>query len=124
MRPAVGGCPPPARVAHRPPAAGGAKPGPTRPTAPPTGRRRGPTGRLVHALVADRAAVAPGRPAVVAPDGALSYAELDDRANRLAWRLRQLGVRPGVLVGLCLPRSSALFVGALGILRAGGAYVP
>jgi amino acid adenylation domain-containing protein len=83
-----------------------------------------PTDRLVPALVAAHARTAPSRPAVVAPDGALSYADLDERAGRLAARLRRLGVGPGVPVGLCLPRSAALAVGALGVLRAGGAYVP
>src|SRR5207247_8400588 len=83
-----------------------------------------PTDRLVHELVAEQAAVRPSAAAVVAPDGRLTYADLDERANRLAGRLRRLGVGPRVLVGLCLPRSAALIAGALGILRAGGAYVP
>jgi amino acid adenylation domain-containing protein/non-ribosomal peptide synthase protein (TIGR01720 family) len=57
-------------------------------------------------------------------DRSLSYGELNGRANRLAHRLRDLGVGPDVLVGLCVERSMDLVVGILGILKAGGAYVP
>jgi amino acid adenylation domain-containing protein len=54
----------------------------------------------------------------------LTYAELDSRADALAWRLRGLGVGPGSRVGLCVERSPEMVVGLLGILKAGGAYVP
>jgi amino acid adenylation domain-containing protein len=78
----------------------------------------------VPELVAMRAAEAPETTAVVAGDARVTYGELDVRANRLANHLRTQGVGPDVLVGLCLDRSIALVVGALGILRAGGAYLP
>jgi amino acid adenylation domain-containing protein len=54
----------------------------------------------------------------------LTYAELNERANRLARRLLALGVGPEVLVGLCAGRSPAMVVGLLAVLKAGGAYVP
>src|SRR5205823_1257163 len=57
-------------------------------------------------------------------DRSLAYGELNRRANRLAHRLRDLGVGPDVLVGLCVERSLDLVVGILGILKAGGAYLP
>jgi amino acid adenylation domain-containing protein len=77
----------------------------------------------VHALVAAQAARRPDAPAVAAPDGFLTYGELDRRATQLAHRLLAAGVSAEAPVGLLLPRSAALVVGALGILKAGAAYV-
>ena len=54
----------------------------------------------------------------------LTYRELNSRANQLAHYLRDQGVGPEGLVGLCVPRSLDMIVGLLGILKAGGAYVP
>ncbi|PON10588.1 non-ribosomal peptide synthetase, partial [Candidatus Entotheonella serta] len=54
----------------------------------------------------------------------LTYHELNRRANRFAHLLRQVGVGPNVLVGLCVERSLEMAVGLLAILKAGGAYVP
>ncbi len=54
----------------------------------------------------------------------LTFGELDRRANRIAWSLRHRGVKPGDLVGLYLPKSTALFEAMLGILKAGAGYVP
>ncbi len=61
--------------------------------------------------------------ALSSPDGNLSYAHLWLRALALAGQLNEAGVRRGDPVGLCLPRSIELIVGALGILAAGGCYV-
>ncbi len=66
----------------------------------------------------------PDAPALTFAGQTLSYAELDSRANRLAWMLRERGVGPQVLVGLALTRSLEMVVGLLAILKAGGAYVP
>lgn len=62
--------------------------------------------------------------AAVYADGALSYGELNCRANHLAHYLRPMGVGPDVLVGVCVERSTTILVAMLGILKAGGAYVP
>ncbi|HWD93513.1 MAG TPA: amino acid adenylation domain-containing protein [Verrucomicrobiae bacterium] len=66
----------------------------------------------------------PGMIALVDGSERLSYAELNARANQVALRLRQLGVGPGRLVGICMKRSWRMLVGILGVLKAGGAYVP
>jgi len=62
--------------------------------------------------------------AVVFEEQQLTYQELNHRANQLAHYLQQLGVKPEVLVGICVERSLEMVVGLLGILKAGGAYVP
>ncbi|MBD1896807.1 non-ribosomal peptide synthetase [Coleofasciculus sp. FACHB-129] len=54
----------------------------------------------------------------------LTYQQLNQRANQLAHSLRKLGVAPEVLVGLYLERSLEMVVGLLGVLKAGGAYIP
>jgi non-ribosomal peptide synthetase component F len=83
-----------------------------------------PRGLCVHQLVAGQAARTPDAPAVVAEAGALSYGELDRRANRLARHLQAQGVGPDAIVGLCLPRTADMVVAILGILKAGAAYLP
>jgi len=75
-------------------------------------------------MVAAVAAASPERVAVVDEAGALTYAELERRANGLAHRLRRSGVRDGSVVGLCTDRSTGMIVGLLGILKAGAAYLP
>ncbi|HYG63278.1 MAG TPA: amino acid adenylation domain-containing protein [Thermoanaerobaculia bacterium] len=62
--------------------------------------------------------------AVTGEGGSLTYTELDERAGRLAARLRRLGVGPEVRVALWLDRTVELVVAILGVLKAGGAYIP
>ena len=62
--------------------------------------------------------------AVVYEDQQLTYGELNARANQLAHHLRNIGVGPEALVGICVERSLDMVVGLLGILKAGGACVP
>ncbi|MFD0724405.1 non-ribosomal peptide synthetase [Lysobacter brunescens] len=57
-------------------------------------------------------------------DATLTYADLDARANRLAHRLRALGIAPDARVGIAMPRGIDLVVAMLAVLKAGGAYVP
>ena len=80
--------------------------------------------RLLDELVADTAARVPDDLAVVAPDGQLSYRELEARAGRLAGHLQRIGVTRGDLVAVCLDRSIHMVVALLATLKAGAAYVP
>jgi amino acid adenylation domain-containing protein len=78
----------------------------------------------VPGLIAAQARRTPEAPAVLAGGASLTYAELDERAGRLARHLRRRGVGPDTLVGLCLERSLTMAVALLGVLKAGAAYVP
>ncbi|MFM9488754.1 non-ribosomal peptide synthetase [Pseudomonas monachiensis] len=80
--------------------------------------------QCIHHLFAEQALTRKDAPALTFAGQTLSYAELDNRANRLAWMLRERGVGPQVRVGLALERSLEMVVGLLAILKAGGAYVP
>jgi amino acid adenylation domain-containing protein len=71
-----------------------------------------------------RVVESPGACAVIAPDETLTYAQLDTRANRLAHRLRELGVTTEVAVCVMTGRSAGALVAFLGVLKAGGTYVP
>ncbi|MFC4502413.1 amino acid adenylation domain-containing protein [Streptomyces vulcanius] len=66
----------------------------------------------------------PDAPAVSCGDQRLTYADLNTRANRLAWRLLDAGAGPGRLVALALPRSADLVVAVLAVLKTGAAYLP
>ncbi|RKH50272.1 hypothetical protein D7Y23_14025 [Corallococcus sp. AB050B] len=66
----------------------------------------------------------PDAVAAVAEDETLTYAQLDAASDALAWHLREHGVSRGVRVGLCVERSTRMVVAMLGILKAGGAFVP
>ncbi|MBA3531835.1 MAG: amino acid adenylation domain-containing protein, partial [Ardenticatenales bacterium] len=66
----------------------------------------------------------PDRLALVSDEEQLTYAQLNSRANQLAWYLRSQGVGPDVVVGVCVERSVEMVVALLGILKAGGAYLP
>ena len=80
--------------------------------------------RCFHELFESHAKRSPSATAVVFGEERVSYGELDGRANRLAHRLRGLGVGPDVRVGLCQERSVSMVVSLLAVLKAGGAYVP
>jgi amino acid adenylation domain-containing protein len=75
-------------------------------------------------LFEKQAAENPDATALVFKDQRLNYRELNERADRLARHLRQLGVRSEMLVGICTERCPEMIIGLLGILKAGGAYVP
>ncbi|MEO6194102.1 MAG: amino acid adenylation domain-containing protein, partial [Thermoanaerobaculia bacterium] len=80
--------------------------------------------RALHKLFEEQAAARPDAPAVVWDGGALTYGELDRQAGRIARRLRRLGVGPESRVALYLERSPEMVAAVLGVLKAGGAYLP
>jgi amino acid adenylation domain-containing protein len=80
--------------------------------------------RSLAELLALQAARTPDAVALVWRDRSLTYGELDRHAARVARRLRRLGVGPETIVGLHMQRSPELLIGMLGILEAGGAYLP
>jgi amino acid adenylation domain-containing protein len=83
-----------------------------------------PREKCVHTLFEEQAARNPHAIALVHEDQRLSYAQLNERANRLAHRLIEQGAGPDSLVGLRVAQGTEMVVGALAILKAGGAYVP
>ncbi len=78
----------------------------------------------IHTMFEAQVERTPDAVAVVFENKQLTYRQLNQRANQLAHHLRDLGVGPELLVGICLERSLSMVVGLLGILKAGGAYVP
>jgi surfactin family lipopeptide synthetase A len=79
---------------------------------------------MINDLIAEQARLNPDGTAVTCGHESLTYSELNRRANQLAHYLRKHGVRPDVMIGICVGRSVEMVVGILGILKAGGAYVP
>ncbi|TMC21726.1 MAG: amino acid adenylation domain-containing protein [Chloroflexi bacterium] len=78
----------------------------------------------LHQLFERQVEQTPDAVAVVFEEQQVSYQQLNDQANHLAYRLREIGIGPDCLVGVCMERSLELLVGLLAVLKAGGAYVP
>ncbi|WP_193197120.1 non-ribosomal peptide synthetase [Nostoc sp. MG11] len=88
--------------------------------------------QCIHQLFETQVEKTPDAIALVFENQQLTYSELNTKANQLAHYLRSLGVKPDVLVGICVERSSGgaasltldMVIGLLAILKAGGAYIP
>ncbi|WP_090739059.1 amino acid adenylation domain-containing protein [Paenibacillus sp. Mc5Re-14] len=80
--------------------------------------------RCLHELVEEQVQRTPCATALLFNGQTLSFAELNERANRTAWYLRGIGVGPDSIVGVFMERSLEMVVALLGILKAGGAYLP
>ncbi|HEX3128839.1 MAG TPA: amino acid adenylation domain-containing protein [Thermoanaerobaculia bacterium] len=78
----------------------------------------------LHHLFEEQAKRRPEAPAVIFDDRTMTYGELDERSERLAGRLRSLGVGPEGLVGISLERGIERIMAVLGVFKAGGAYIP
>ena len=83
-----------------------------------------PQNLCLHEFIEVQASQVPDRTALLFEDRSLGYRELNEAANKLAHRLRTMGVGPDMLVGVCMERSLEMVVALLGVLKAGGAYVP
>lgn len=83
-----------------------------------------PSDRCAHQLFEAQAARTPEAIAVTYQAEAVTYRELNQRANRLAHHLRKAGIGPEHVVSICVERSIEMIVGVLGVLKAGGAYLP
>ncbi|BAY81640.1 peptide synthetase [Calothrix parasitica NIES-267] len=78
----------------------------------------------IHQLFEAQAEKTPDKIAVVFESEQLTYKELNQKANQLARYLQSVGVERETRVGICLERSEKMLVGLLGILKAGGTYIP
>ena len=83
-----------------------------------------PKNASIHELFAAQTERTPDAVAAICENEQLTYRELNAKANQIAHYLQSLGVKPEVLVGICLERSLSVLVAILGILKVGAAYVP
>ncbi|MBP9691731.1 MAG: amino acid adenylation domain-containing protein [Alphaproteobacteria bacterium] len=83
-----------------------------------------PAGRTIHQQFEEQVEKTPDNVAVIFEDEQLTYKELNEKANQLAHYLRERGVKPDTLVAIVCERSFEMIIGILGILKAGGVYVP
>lgn len=79
---------------------------------------------LIHELFEEQVQKTPDAIAVIYEAQSLTYAGINTRANQLARYLKNKGVAPNQIVGICLDRSPEMVVGLLGILKTGAAYMP
>ncbi|BAT56844.1 amino acid adenylation domain protein (plasmid) [Nostoc sp. NIES-3756] len=83
-----------------------------------------PQDKCIHQLFEAQVEKTPDAIAVVFENEKLTYRELNTKANQLAHYLQKLGVKPEVLVGICIERSLEMIIALLATLKAGGAYIP
>jgi len=79
---------------------------------------------LLHQLFEDAAGRFPSNIAIEDNGTAITYAEVECRANKLAHYLTEKGVGPDQKVGIMLPRTAFVYIAMLGVLKAGGSYIP
>lgn len=79
---------------------------------------------LLHTVFERQAKLNPDNVAVIFKDEKLTYKELDEKSNQVAWFLRGKGVRPDDVIPMIFERSFEMMISILGILKAGGAYLP
>ncbi|MCY9381592.1 amino acid adenylation domain-containing protein [Bacillus inaquosorum] len=83
-----------------------------------------PMNQTLHYALEQQAAKTPDQPAIIFEHGAMTYKELNEQANRIAWELIRRGVKSETTVAIIGKRSPEMLIGIYGILKAGGAYLP
>ena len=83
-----------------------------------------PEFQFIDQLISQHAEDSPGHTAVIFDDQTLTYREFDFKSNQIANTLIDSGVGPGSVVAICVENSIEMLVGILGVLKAGGSYVP
>ncbi|MDE1377022.1 AMP-binding protein, partial [Bacillus licheniformis] len=83
-----------------------------------------PLDQPLHHQLEQQAEKTPDRPAVLADGVSISYRELNERANQIAWKLIGLGIQQEDVIAVMGRRSPDMLIGIYGILKAGAAYVP
>ncbi len=83
-----------------------------------------PTGKTIQEFFEEQVTRIPDQVAVVFEDRQLTYRELNGKVNQLAWVLRSKGVHSDSIVGILAERSLEMILAILGVLKAGGAYLP
>lgn len=83
-----------------------------------------PEDKTIHEMFEDQVKRTPGNKAVLCGDEALTYEELNYKANQLAYILRKKGIGTNCVIGLMVYRSMEMLISILAVLKAGGAYVP
>ncbi|WP_051240371.1 non-ribosomal peptide synthetase [Paenibacillus alvei] len=83
-----------------------------------------PKEKTIQELFEEQVEKTPEQLAVVLGERRMSYRELNERANRLAWTLKNRGIKPETIVAIMVDRSLEMVVGIMGVLKAGGAYLP
>lgn len=78
----------------------------------------------IHDLIAEQVARSPEHEAIFSSYGSLTYSQLDDLSTKLAHHLSALGVRPETMVPMCFEKSMWAIVAMVGIMKAGGVYIP
>jgi tyrocidine synthetase-3 len=83
-----------------------------------------PAEKTIAELFEDQAKMYPDKTALVFKEKVFTYRELNERANQIAWRLRELGVNKNTPVAIITEKSAEMIVAILGILKSGSGYVP
>lgn len=83
-----------------------------------------PRSKTINVLLEEQAKKTPDNIALSYENKSITYKELNEKANQIAWLLRQKGVEPETVVGIMLKRSINMIASIIAVLKAGGAYLP